>query len=101
MPAPHATAWPPEQRATAIAFLGRRVQTDECLTDRAWALGSRGRSGPVGAHPEKWGTARTLAGSVRYDEIHYTRIGDFAFLPRSLLPSARPSRWPTRSSDYS
>src|SRR6266496_930941 len=81
MPAPRDG---PAARATPIALLGRRVQTDKRLTDLACALGSRGRSGPVGAHPERWGTARTLAGSARYDEIHYTRIGDLAFLPRNL-----------------
>jgi len=27
------------------------------------------------------GTARTLAGSVRYDETNYTAIGEFAYLP--------------------
>ena len=31
-----------------------------------------GRSGPVGAHPINRGTARTRAGSVRYDVIDYT-----------------------------
>src|SRR6266487_1663715 len=90
----HAAARPPEQHATAIALLSRRVQTDERLPDVAWALGSRARSGPVGAHPKKGGTARTLAGSVRYDEIHYTRIGDVAFLrhlsPARILESIEP-----------
>jgi hypothetical protein len=37
-----------------------------------------GRIGPVGAHP-KGGTARTLAGSVRYDEIDYTRSRVLAY----------------------
>ena len=48
-----------------------------------------GRSGPVGAHPRKdGGTARTLAGSVRYDEIHYTVIHIFAYSTDKPLAAA-------------
>jgi hypothetical protein len=32
---------------------------------------------------DKRGTARTLAGSVRYYAIHYTAIGEFAYLLRA------------------
>ena len=49
-----------------------------------------GRNGPVGAHPRKDGsTTRTLAGSVRYCETHYTRIDEFAYLPHEPLPLKR------------
>src|SRR5438093_1506001 len=75
----HATARPPEQRATAIALLSRRVQTDERLPDVAWALGSRGRSGPVGALPkrgallERW---RAQCGMTR-STIHESAMSRF------------------------
>ena len=43
-----------------------------------------GRNGPVGAHPRQGGgTARTLAGSVRWYEIHYTGNDEVAYLPRN------------------
>src|SRR5213596_1936861 len=44
----------------------------------------RGRSGPVGAHPIG-GTARTLAGSVRYDNFHYTASARFGCRARSTV----------------
>ena len=45
-----------------------------------------GRSRPVGAHPRKdRGTARTLAGSVQCDEIHYTGIDIFAYYTHKPL----------------
>lgn len=37
--------------------------------------------------PTKGGTARTLAGSVRYDAINYTAIGEFAYLSRKRSPT--------------
>lgn len=40
-----------------------------------------GRNGPGGAHPWMTDTARTLAGSVRYCQIHYTGISNLKYLP--------------------
>jgi len=50
---------------------------------------------------EEWGTARTLAGSVRYDGIHYTAIGEFAYLGRTnrhgrILNPSPPLSWALR-----
>ena len=59
-----------------------------------------GRSGPVGAHPRKrGGTARTLAGSVRYDDVNYTAIGEVAYLFRKSSWSLAVIHRPLMSAD--
>jgi hypothetical protein len=62
--------WPDSARASTIVFLAGSLKTSETWTDASCTLRSVGRSGPVGAHPQKGtGHSRTLAGSVRSVEI--------------------------------
>lgn len=64
-------------RGRAITFSAESLDLDDNLCGSFMCAPIKGRNGPVGAHPRR-GTARTLAGSVRCDEVHYTRSPDRA-----------------------
>jgi hypothetical protein len=62
----------PRPEARTIAFSDDAVATDEDVADVSRALRSVAEVGLSARTREIRGTARTLAGSVRSYEIHYT-----------------------------
>src|SRR6266516_3261366 len=65
-----------------------RAAVAEDSADGSRALRSVAEVGLSARTRGRRGTARTLAGSVRYDEIYYTGFGGFAYLPHEAVAAA-------------
>jgi hypothetical protein len=75
--------WSDQTRARLFVYVGRISQC---------ALRSLAEVG-LSARTHAGGTARTLAGSVRYDEINYTAIYEGAYLLHENSPPPGDDHW--------